>query len=89
MTETRITKRVHISGLTSSITHNDLVGRLASFGTVTALDGLGARDALGRPRPFAYATLHTTPAQLARCNRILFYLVAPFEEANISRYDRS
>ncbi|KAI0032984.1 hypothetical protein K488DRAFT_78160 [Vararia minispora EC-137] len=62
-----ITKRLHISGLTSSITAADLETRLSSYGKILALDGLGARDALGNRRPFAYATISTTKGQLARC----------------------
>ena len=62
-----ITKRIHISGLTPAITAKDLSERLASFGTVKAIDGFGALDALGQPRKFAYATLETTKGKLARC----------------------
>ena len=62
-----ITKRIHISGLTPAITAKDLSERLASFGTVKAIDGFGALDALGHPRKFAYATLETTKGKLARC----------------------
>ena len=62
-----ITKRIHISGLTPAITAKDLSDRLASFGTVKAIDGFGALDALGQPRKFAYATLETTKGKLARC----------------------
>ena len=60
MSEDTVTKRLHISGLTSSITAEDLTRRLGSYGTVAALDGLGKRDALGNPRPYAYATLCST-----------------------------
>jgi hypothetical protein len=67
MTDTFISKRLHISGLTSAISADDLTRRLGSFGKVTALDGLGALDALGQQRKFAYATLETTPSQLQRC----------------------
>ncbi len=62
-----ITKRIHISGLTQAITAKDLSDRLASFGTVKAIDGFGALDALGQPRKFAYATLETTKGKLTRC----------------------
>ncbi|KAI0630538.1 hypothetical protein C8Q77DRAFT_1133682 [Trametes polyzona] len=66
-----ITKRIHISGLTPAITAKDLSDRLGSFGTVKALDGFGAVDALGQPRKFAYATLETTKGKLARCMNLL------------------
>ncbi|TBU47466.1 hypothetical protein BD309DRAFT_855893 [Dichomitus squalens] len=66
-----ITKRIHISGLTPAITAKDLSDRLASFGTVKAIDGFGALDALGQPRKFAYATLETTKGKLARCMNLL------------------
>jgi RNA recognition motif-containing protein len=62
-----ISKRLHVSGLTPAISSDDLSRRLASFGSVTALDGLGKRDALGQPRNFAYVTIETTKTQLSRC----------------------
>lgn len=37
-----ITKRLHISGLTPSLTPEDLSKRFSSFGTVKAIDGFGA-----------------------------------------------
>lgn len=62
-----ITKRLHISGLTPSLTVSDLERRLGTFGTVKALDGFGALDGVGQPRKFGYVTLHTTKAQLQKC----------------------
>src|ERR1700677_3755799 len=53
----RITKRLHVSGLTPSITTTDLTHRLSKFGTVKDLDGFGKLDALGQPRKFGYVTL--------------------------------
>ncbi|TRM63500.1 hypothetical protein BD626DRAFT_456877 [Schizophyllum amplum] len=70
MSETT-TKRIHISGLTPNITYDDLKQRLSTFGTVRALDGIGATDDLGGSRPFAYATLEGAPAQLTRCVALL------------------
>ncbi|TFY76106.1 hypothetical protein EWM64_g7909 [Hericium alpestre] len=66
-----ITKRLHISGLTPAITPDALSARLATFGTLTALDGLGALDALGQPRKYAYVTLDTTKGKLAKCMNVL------------------
>ncbi|KAI0290587.1 hypothetical protein BC826DRAFT_1026167 [Russula brevipes] len=66
-----ITKRLHISGLTPAISSHDLSCRLATFGSVTALDGLGTLDALGQPRNFAFVTLETTQSQLSRCMNVL------------------
>ncbi|KAN0127685.1 hypothetical protein V8E53_014525 [Lactarius tabidus] len=66
-----ISKRLHISGLTPAISFDDLSRRLGSFGSVTALDGLGKLDAVGQPRKFAYATLQTTKPQLSRCMNLL------------------
>ena len=63
-----ISKRLHISGLTPAISSDDLSRRLGSFGSVTALDGLGKLDALGQPRKFAYVTLQATKPQLSRCS---------------------
>ncbi|KAI9448860.1 hypothetical protein BJY52DRAFT_1428421 [Lactarius psammicola] len=66
-----ISKRLHVSGLTPAISFDDLSRRLGSFGSVTALDGLGKLDALGQPRKFAYVTLQTTKPQLSRCMNAL------------------
>ncbi|KAH9040313.1 hypothetical protein EDB83DRAFT_2524312 [Lactarius deliciosus] len=66
-----ISKRLHISGLTPAISFDDLSRRLGSFGSVTALDGLGKLDALGQPRKFAYVTLRATKPQLSRCMNAL------------------
>ena len=62
-----ITKRLLISGLTPAISSDDLARRLGSFGSVTAMDGLGKLDALGQPRNFAHVTLETTKTQLSKC----------------------
>ncbi|KAL1735049.1 hypothetical protein EV714DRAFT_280673 [Schizophyllum commune] len=66
MSETTV-KRIHISGITPNISHDDLKQRLSTFAKVSALDGLGAKDSLGAPRRFAYATLEGPPAQITRC----------------------
>lgn len=62
-----VTKRLHVSGLTSSITSTELSRRLSTFGTIKDIDGFGKFDALGQPRKFAYVTLEGTKAQLAKC----------------------
>ncbi|KAL0954164.1 hypothetical protein HGRIS_005298 [Hohenbuehelia grisea] len=67
----RITKRLHISGLTPSITQEDLRKRLSTFGDVKALEGFGLPDGLGQPRKFGYITIETTAPQLAKCLNIL------------------
>ncbi|KAK0472681.1 hypothetical protein EDD18DRAFT_423240 [Armillaria luteobubalina] len=66
-----ITKRLHISGLTPSLSPADLSKRLSTFGTVKALDGFELLDGVGQPRKFGYATLEATPAQLAKCFNVL------------------
>ncbi|KAI9440989.1 hypothetical protein H4582DRAFT_1940792 [Lactarius indigo] len=66
-----VSKRLHISGLTPAISFDDLSRRLGSFGSITALDGLGKLDALGQPRKFAYVTLRATKPQLSRCMNAL------------------
>ncbi|KAF9233725.1 hypothetical protein BU15DRAFT_53526 [Melanogaster broomeanus] len=71
MPESLLTKRLHISGLTPSITPGDLERRLSSFGTVKAMDGFGARDALGDPRKFAYVTMEIGAKELAKCLNVL------------------
>ncbi|KAI6029944.1 hypothetical protein BKA83DRAFT_4225758 [Pisolithus microcarpus] len=45
-----VTKRLHVSGLTPSITPTDILHRLSTFGPVKSLDGLGKLDALGNTR---------------------------------------
>jgi hypothetical protein len=67
MPDELISKRLHISGLTTAISSHDLERRLATFGSLTALDGFGKLDALGQPCKFAYVTLQTTKSQLSRC----------------------
>ncbi|KAF9221062.1 hypothetical protein BS17DRAFT_810201 [Gyrodon lividus] len=71
MTDGLLTKRLHISGLTPSITPADLERRLAAFGTVKDMDGFGARDALGDPRKFAYVTMEIGSKELAKCLNVL------------------
>ncbi|KAK0480930.1 hypothetical protein IW261DRAFT_1475321 [Armillaria novae-zelandiae] len=66
-----ITKRLHISGLTPSLSPADLSKKLSTFGIVKALDGFELLDGVGQPRKFGYATLEATPAQLAKCLNIL------------------
>ena len=72
-----MTKRIHISGLTPAITAKDLSDRLASFGTVKSIDGFGLLDGVGKPRKFAYATMETTKAKLARCASKSLVVVVP------------
>jgi len=67
MSEPLFTKRLHISGLTPSITPADLERRLSSFGKVMAMDGFGARDALGDPRKFGFVTMEIGTKGLAKC----------------------
>lgn len=65
--DTPISKRLIISGLTTSITADDISRRLTTFGTVKATDGFDLTDGLGQPRKFAYVTLETTTGKLAKC----------------------
>ncbi|KAG9125456.1 hypothetical protein FRC07_007522 [Ceratobasidium sp. 392] len=65
------TTRLHISGLTPSITQNDLKQRFSTFGEVIDVDGVGKLDGLGEPRKFAYITMESTKENLARCMNLL------------------
>jgi len=65
--EPTVIKRLHISGLTPSISQQDLFQRLSTFANVKSLDGLGTLNAVGQPRKFAYATVEATPAKLSKC----------------------
>jgi hypothetical protein len=61
------TKRLHISGLTPSLSAADLCSRFSAFGSVSQLSGFGALDANGNPKKFAYLTLDATEEKLKRC----------------------
>ncbi|CAE6370662.1 unnamed protein product [Rhizoctonia solani] len=65
------TTRLHISGLTPSISASDLKQRFSTFGEVRDVDGVGKLDGVGCPRKFAYLTLETTQPKLARCMNLL------------------
>ncbi|KAH7326820.1 hypothetical protein B0J17DRAFT_680790 [Rhizoctonia solani] len=65
------TTRLHISGLTPSISESDLKQRFSTFGQVQNVDGVGKLDGVGRPRKFAYLTLETTQPKLSRCMNLL------------------
>ncbi|KAF8552594.1 hypothetical protein OG21DRAFT_1498321, partial [Imleria badia] len=71
MSEPLLTKRLHISGITPAITPADLERRLSSFGKVKAMDGFGARNALGDPRKFGFVTMEIGPKELAKCLNVL------------------
>ncbi|KAJ4479585.1 hypothetical protein C8J55DRAFT_72550 [Lentinula edodes] len=62
-----VTKRLHISGLTPSLTPADLSARLSHFGTVKSVDGFGLLDGVGQPRKFGYVTMETTSGSLKKC----------------------
>lgn len=68
-----ITKRLHISGLTPQFSQDALRERLSTYGEV--LDIVGLEDSyvngVGQRRPYAFATLRTTPQQLAKCMNTL------------------
>lgn len=70
MSEPLLTKRLHISGFTPSITPADLERRLSSFGKVKAMDGFGARDALGDHKKFGFVTMEIGAKELAKCELI-------------------
>ena len=67
-----VRKRLHVAGLTPAVSASDLSQRMGTFGTVIAVDGVGALDGLGRPRPFAYVTIEAKKSQLTRCTCSLF-----------------
>lgn len=64
-----LVKRLHISGLTPHFSREALRERLESYGRV--LDLVGCEDSftngVGQRRPYAFATMETTPSQLAKC----------------------
>lgn len=70
--DTPVTKRLIISGLTPSITADDISRRLTSFGTVKAADGFGLLNGVGETRKFGYVTLETTTGKLAKCKIVFF-----------------
>jgi hypothetical protein len=62
-----VTKRLHVSGLTTAFSEKDIIGRFSSFGTVQSLEGFGLTDALGQQRKFAYLTLQASQKDIDRC----------------------
>jgi hypothetical protein len=71
-----VRKRLHVAGLTTTVSASDLSQRLGTFGTVIAVDGVGALDGLGRPRPFAYVTIEAKNSQLTRCTYSWFTILS-------------
>lgn len=59
--------RLHISGLTPSISSNDLLSRFQSFGKVISFDGFGEHDANGNMRKFAFVTLEGSGENIRKC----------------------
>jgi len=72
--ESLITKRLHVSGLTPSLSPTDLSQRLSTFGAVKFLDGFGLLDGVGKPRKFGYVTIETTAPKLARCEFFIYFI---------------
>src|ERR1700754_2300228 len=66
MAET-ISKRLHISGLTPSLSVADIYTRFSGFGTVSNATGFGSLDANETPKKFAYLTLDANEDKLKRC----------------------
>ncbi|WFD30009.1 hypothetical protein MSPP1_001022 [Malassezia sp. CBS 17886] len=68
-----VTKRIHIGGLTPDFSRDALAQKLASYGEVVSLEGCDDTfvDGVGMRRPFAFATLRATPAQIAKCMNTL------------------
>jgi hypothetical protein len=66
MAET-VSKRLHISGLTPSLSAADICTRFSGFGTVSNATGFGTLDANGTARKFAYLTLDASEDKLKRC----------------------
>lgn len=66
-----VRKRLHVAGLTPSVSASDLSQRLGTFGKVITVDGVGMLDGVGRPRPFAYVTIEAKASQITRCTSSL------------------
>lgn len=64
--EMEVTKRLHIAGLTPSITLKDLENRFARFGSVMSVEDCG-RDGNGDPRKYCFMTFQANQAQLNKC----------------------
>lgn len=60
-------RALHISGLTPSITSNDLLSRFQSFGKVISFDGFGEHDVNGHKRKFAFVTLEGSVENIRKC----------------------
>ncbi|WWD16369.1 hypothetical protein CI109_100795 [Kwoniella shandongensis] len=70
MVDATVTKRIHIGGLTPSITTAHIKDRFSSFGNVREVEEMKP-DGLGQPRPFTFFTIETTPVQLKKCLNIM------------------
>ena len=68
---TVVRKRLHVAGLTPAVSTSDSSQGLGNPGTIVTVDGIGALDGLGRPRPFAYVTIEAKNSQLTRCTCFL------------------
>lgn len=78
-----VRKRLHISGLTPVITVNDINTRLHCFGTVLALDGFGALDALGE-RDSRDLFIHTLSFAVGQPKKFA-YVTLEATESNLAR----
>jgi len=63
--------RLHVGGLGPSVASQDLEARLATFGTVIKVDGVGKLDANGSPLRYAFVDILSTDAQIRRCMNLL------------------
>jgi len=91
-----VTKRIHVGGLTPSITPAHIQDRFKSFGTVLDVEELKADalgesavfwrvtqlNLLGQPRPFTFFTIQTTRAQLVKC-KLMFVEDAPTADRQV------
>ncbi|KNZ55035.1 hypothetical protein VP01_2786g1 [Puccinia sorghi] len=63
--------RLHIGGLGPSVSSQDLEARLATFGTVLKVDGVGKLDANGSPLRYAFVDILSTDSQIRKCMNLL------------------
>ncbi|MBW0489033.1 hypothetical protein O181_028748, partial [Austropuccinia psidii MF-1] len=63
--------RLHLGGLSSSVTAEDIETRFSLFGTVEKVDGVGKLDENGYPLNYGFVDIISTQPQIKRCMNLL------------------
>ena len=63
--------RLHVSGINTKITKEDIINRFNKFGSVLNVDDI-TLDGNGDPRPYTFVDFDTTTSELNKCKCPLF-----------------